>query len=241
MDTIAVIGAGIAGLSFAIRAAAHGSVIVLTKGEALDSNTAWAQGGIAAVLKAAIPEYDFEIVVHVVLEHEGWRRAQSSALIVHHPHRDVRCAVAPGAAVALAGSSTGNVTTSRRSGAARFSRRAIGARIMSGTSRHAGRPRFSCFCAVSAARDLYAGRQMGFQGGDQLRQGIPCSAALGLVRGFLGGALGACGILGKHIRSQPVFGIVRLQQGIIFIIKLRNRYQRPKGFFIPAGHCAIDA
>jgi len=45
-----VIGAGIAGLSFALRAARHGSVIVLTKGEAYESNTAWAQGGIASVL-----------------------------------------------------------------------------------------------------------------------------------------------------------------------------------------------
>lgn len=45
-----VIGAGIAGLSFALRAAKHGSVIVVTKGEAYESNTAWAQGGIASVL-----------------------------------------------------------------------------------------------------------------------------------------------------------------------------------------------
>jgi L-aspartate oxidase len=45
-----VIGAGIAGLSFAIRAAKHGSVVVLTKGDAFESNTAWAQGGIASVL-----------------------------------------------------------------------------------------------------------------------------------------------------------------------------------------------
>lgn len=45
-----VIGAGIAGLSFALRAARHGSVIVITKGELYESNTAWAQGGIASVL-----------------------------------------------------------------------------------------------------------------------------------------------------------------------------------------------
>jgi L-aspartate oxidase len=46
-----VIGAGVAGLSFALRAARHGSVIVLTKGGAYESNTAWAQGGIASVLE----------------------------------------------------------------------------------------------------------------------------------------------------------------------------------------------
>lgn len=45
-----VIGAGIAGLSFALRAAKHGKVTVLAKGMAMESNTAWAQGGIAAVL-----------------------------------------------------------------------------------------------------------------------------------------------------------------------------------------------
>jgi len=45
-----VVGAGIAGLTFALRAAKHGKVVVLTKGRAEESNTAWAQGGIASVL-----------------------------------------------------------------------------------------------------------------------------------------------------------------------------------------------
>ncbi|MFT3990277.1 MAG: L-aspartate oxidase [Luteolibacter sp.] len=51
-----VIGSGIAGLSFALRAAKHGTVVVLTKGKLLESNTAWAQGGIASVLRE--PERD---------------------------------------------------------------------------------------------------------------------------------------------------------------------------------------
>lgn len=44
-----VIGSGIAGLSFAHKVAAHGSVGVFTKRGRADSNTAWAQGGVACV------------------------------------------------------------------------------------------------------------------------------------------------------------------------------------------------
>ena len=44
-----VLGSGIAGLSFALRAAEHGRVLIVSKRDLSDSNTAWAQGGIAGV------------------------------------------------------------------------------------------------------------------------------------------------------------------------------------------------
>lgn len=47
---VLVIGSGVAGLRAALAAAEHSDVILLAKGDLDDSNTAWAQGGIAAVV-----------------------------------------------------------------------------------------------------------------------------------------------------------------------------------------------
>ena len=51
-DTL-VIGSGVGGLRAAVAAAAHGEVILLGKEDPSTSNTAWAQGGIAAVVDEA--------------------------------------------------------------------------------------------------------------------------------------------------------------------------------------------
>jgi L-aspartate oxidase len=60
-----VIGSGIAGLSFALQAAKHGSVAVITKRKGADSNTAWAQGGVACVTS---DEDSFELHVRDTIE-----------------------------------------------------------------------------------------------------------------------------------------------------------------------------
>ncbi len=59
-----VIGTGIAGLSFALKAAAKGTVALVTKRGKADSNTAWAQGGVACVTS---PEDSFDLHVRDTL------------------------------------------------------------------------------------------------------------------------------------------------------------------------------
>ncbi len=60
-----VVGSGLAGLSVALRLAERGKVLVLSKKAADDTNTSYAQGGIASV---ASPEDDFETHLKDTLE-----------------------------------------------------------------------------------------------------------------------------------------------------------------------------
>jgi len=63
-----VLGSGIAGLTFALKVAARGRVALITKKNRADSNTNWAQGGIAGVISK---EDSVELHVRDTLEAGG--------------------------------------------------------------------------------------------------------------------------------------------------------------------------
>jgi L-aspartate oxidase len=85
---ILVIGTGIAGLSFALRAADYADVVMATKKEQSASNTNFAQGGIASVL-APTDSFD-QHVKDTVTAGAGLCRPDVVAEVVHEGPRAVR-------------------------------------------------------------------------------------------------------------------------------------------------------
>src|ERR1700754_4851968 len=91
-----VIGAGIAGLSAAIRLAGAGSVLVVTKEELAESNTAYAQGGIAVAMGG-----DKDVALHLedtVAAGDGLVNREAAAVLVAEGPRRVEELLAWGTA-----------------------------------------------------------------------------------------------------------------------------------------------
>lgn len=83
-----VIGSGIAGFSFALKAAEHGTVAIVTKKEHTESNTNYAQGGIASVID---PDDSFDSHVHdTLVAGAGLCHEDVVAMVVRNAPRMVR-------------------------------------------------------------------------------------------------------------------------------------------------------
>lgn len=83
-----VIGAGIAGLSAAIRLSRAGTVLVVTKEELAESNTAYAQGGIAVALGG-----DEDVALHLedtLAAGDGLVNAEAARVLVEEGPRRVQ-------------------------------------------------------------------------------------------------------------------------------------------------------
>jgi L-aspartate oxidase len=90
-----VIGSGVAGLTFALEAARHADVMVVTKRDLVESATAYAQGGIAAVLD---PADSFEEHVRDTLEAgRGLSHPGVVEMVVRDGPERVRALIALGA------------------------------------------------------------------------------------------------------------------------------------------------
>ena len=76
-----VIGSGIAGLTFALKAAEFGKVAIVTKSSLDDSNTRYAQGGIAAVLRE--PDSFEKHINDTLVAGDGFGNEEVVRMVVH--------------------------------------------------------------------------------------------------------------------------------------------------------------
>jgi L-aspartate oxidase len=109
-----VIGSGIAGLTYALRVAQQGSVAIVTKKERAESNTNYAQGGVAAVVS---PDDSFELHIKDTLATGlGLCRAEAVRVMVEEGPARVKELMGIGAHFTQAG---GKLDLSREGGHSR--------------------------------------------------------------------------------------------------------------------------
>jgi len=101
-----VVGSGIAGLTFALRASEQAEVVVVTKKERSESNTNYAQGGIAGVLS---PEDTFELHIQDTLNAgAGLCHEEAVRVLVHEGPRQIRRLIELGARFDMERDAQGN-------------------------------------------------------------------------------------------------------------------------------------
>jgi L-aspartate oxidase len=121
-----VIGSGIAGLTYALKAASWGDVVILTKKNRADSNTNYAQGGVASVMG---PDDAFDLHVRDTLAAgAGLCRPEAVELMVREGPALVRELIAFGAEFSW--SKPGRLDLGREGGHSR--RRIVHARDLTG-------------------------------------------------------------------------------------------------------------
>ncbi len=89
-----VIGSGIAGLSFALKVASRGSVILVTKKQDTESNTNYAQGGIAVVL-GGVDSFD-QHIADTLRTGAGLSRRKAVELMVREGPRRIEDLIGQG-------------------------------------------------------------------------------------------------------------------------------------------------
>lgn len=109
-----VIGSGIAGLTFALEAAKHGRVTILTKRLESDAATSWAQGGIAAVLS---PDDTFdEHVADTLATGGGLSHRDIVEMVVEDAPARIAALVSLGAAFSTSDDGQGALDLAREGG-----------------------------------------------------------------------------------------------------------------------------